>query len=78
MKNSTLLKGIIKGSKFTKDQKYDYEVDLEEQKIYIWNKEYNSTYRIIIYVNNLYIMTLINRINDLENSYEKDINKDKR
>lgn len=76
MKNSTLLKGILKGSKFAKDQKYDYEIDLDNQKINIYNKEYNSTYRIIIYVNNLYIMTLINRINDLENSYEKKLNPD--
>lgn len=77
MKNSELLVGRIKGSKLGKPENYDYEVDLEEQKIYIRNKEYNSTYRIIIYVNNLYIMTLINRINDLEGMYEKDIPRTK-
>jgi hypothetical protein len=71
LKDSEMLHGIYKGSKFANKKDYDYEIDLEEQKIYIKNKSYNATYRIVIYVNNLYIMTLINRINDLEESYEK-------
>lgn len=71
LKDSEMLHGIYKGSKFADKKDYDYEIDLEEQKIYIKNKSYNATYRIVIYVNNLYIMTLINRINDLEESYEK-------
>ena len=76
MKNSTLLRGALAGSKDV--DKADFIIDLEDQKIFIYNKEYNCTYRIIIYLNNLYVMSLVNRVNDLEGIYEKDINRDKR
>jgi hypothetical protein len=74
MKNNT----VLKSKKLKEGDKIDYVVDLENQRILIYNKNYNATYRIVIYINNLYIMSLINRISDLDNTYERDMKKDKR
>ena len=72
MKNSTILNGDKSKGKIS------YKIELDKERVLIYNKTYDATYRIVIYINNLYIMTLINRLNDLEGSYEKDIHKDKR
>lgn len=58
--------------------KVSYVIDWDKEQILLYNKSYQSTYRLIIYVNNLYVNTLSNRINDLEGSYEKDIHADRR
>ena len=50
----------------------DYELDLDHQRILIWNKSKTATYRLLIYVNNLKIMELSNIISDLKNSYESE------
>ena len=72
MKNNTVLNcDKSKG-------KISYKVELEKQRVLIYNKTYSATYRIVIYINNLYIMTLMNRLNNLEDSYEVDIHKDRR
>lgn len=51
--------------------KLDYVIDLDNQLILIYNKNTAATYRILIYVNNLYIMTLFNSISEVEVKYEK-------
>jgi hypothetical protein len=73
MKNSTILK-----RKMDDETDFDYVVDLDNQQILIYNKEYNATYRIVIYLNNLYITSLTNRINNMDASYEEDIHKKER
>lgn len=55
----------------------DYTIDLEKQKILIYNKDYSTSYRILIYQNNYYVMNLVNRINQLEEKYEKGIKKER-
>lgn len=51
----------------------DYEVELDKQRILIYNKGAKATYRILIYTNNLRIMQLSNIISGLENRYENDV-----
>ena len=53
--------------------KLDYVTDLPNQRILIYNKNSSSTYRIVIYVNNLYINQLMLRIGKMDEVYEKDI-----
>jgi hypothetical protein len=55
----------------------DFKVDLDEQKMYIYNHNHNATYRLLIYVNNLYIVKLFNIISNVEETYEKPYNKEK-
>ena len=76
MKNSKLLRGTYPENR--EADHGDYIVNLHDQQILIYDKEYNATYRIVIYLNSLYVLSLINRINDLEGSYERDINRNKR
>ena len=73
MQNNTKLKD----RKVNDGDKIDYVVELDKQRILIYNKNYNATYRIVIYINNLYIMSLINRVSDWDNTYERDMKKDK-
>ena len=73
MQNNTMLKD----KKLKEDDKIDYVVELDKQRLLIYNKNYNATYRIVIYINNLYIMSLMNRISDLDKTYERDMNRDK-
>jgi hypothetical protein len=54
-----------------KKGKIDYKVDLTKQKIYIYNKNPSATYRLLIYVNNLYILQLHERLEENERIYEK-------
>ena len=58
--------------------KIGYLVDLDAHKILIFNKNYNATYRIVIYINNLYFTTLMNRLADLDKQYEEDHTPEKR
>lgn len=51
--------------------KLDYVVDLENQQIKIYNKNSKCTYRLLIYINNLYIMTLMNTISEMTEKYDK-------
>jgi hypothetical protein len=73
MKNNVKLKD----KKLKETDKIDYVVELENQRILIYNKNYNATYRIVIYINNLYIMTLMNRVSDWDSTYERDMKRDK-
>lgn len=57
--------------------KVDYTIDLDKQRILIYNKDYSTSYRILIYQNNYYVMTLFNRLNELESKYEKGIKKER-
>jgi hypothetical protein len=58
--------------------KVSYYVDLEKHKIYIFNKNYAATYRLVIYINNLYFTTLMNRLGELDKQYEEDLHPEKR
>lgn len=49
----------------------DYSVDYDNLKIKIYNINESATYRLVIYLNNLYINNLINTINDIDESYEQ-------
>ena len=51
--------------------KLDYKVDFEEQKILIYNENSSATYRLLVYVNNLYVMQLHQRLETDERYYEK-------
>ena len=50
--------------------KVDYIVDLPKQRLLIYNKSRNSTYRLVIYLNNLYIMKIMNDINQFSSRYD--------
>jgi hypothetical protein len=67
MKNNTQLNSDPKKGRL------DYEVELDKQRILIYNKGAKATYRILIYTNNLRIMQLSNIISGLENRYENDV-----
>ena len=71
MKNATKLNGDLSKGKI------DYKVDLEGQRILIYNKVPGATYRLLIYLNNLYIATLINKVDGLDKQYEEDLEKEK-
>lgn len=64
MKNNTRLNDNLNKGRL------DYKVELDKQRILIFNKSKRSTYRILIYLNNLEIMKITNIINDLKNTYE--------
>ena len=55
--------------------KIDYVVDLANKEIKIYNKNSKCTYRLLIYINNLYIMTLLNTINEMTEKYDKGLDK---
>lgn len=59
---------VLNGDK--KKPPIDYEIDLKNERILLWNKSKTATYRLLIYLNNLKIMEIMNSMNDLENSYE--------
>lgn len=68
LKNET----VLKGKKEKPSDKLDYVVDLPNQRVLIYNKNENATYRILIYVNNLYINQLMDAIGDYQSYYEYD------
>lgn len=51
--------------------KISYVINYDKDEIMIYNRTFGATYRIIVYVNTLYIATLRGRINDLEGIYER-------
>ena len=55
--------------------KIDYVVDLANKEIKIYNKNSKCTYRLLIYINNLYIMTLMNTISEMTEKYDKGLDK---
>ena len=52
------------------DGKRDYKIELDKQRILIYRKSKASTYRILIYMNNLKVMQVMNMISDVRNKYE--------
>ena len=48
--------------------KLDYIFDMKKKRILLYNKSGNASYRLLAYVNNLQIMTIMNSINNLENT----------
>jgi hypothetical protein len=48
--------------------KLDYIFDMKKKRILLYNKSENASYRLLAYVNNLQIMTIMNSINNLENT----------
>ena len=68
LKNET----ILKGKKEKQGDKIDYVVDLPHKRVLIYNKNVDATYRILIYVNNLYINQISDNISDLQSYYEYD------
>lgn len=64
MKNNKMLNSDRKKGKV------DYIVDLHKQRILIYNKTKNATYRLVIYLNNLYILKIMNEINEFERLYD--------
>ena len=64
MKNNKMLNSDRKKGKI------DYIVDLHKQRILIYNKTKNATYRLVIYLNNLYILKIMNEINEFERRYD--------
>ena len=68
LKNET----ILKGKKEKPGDKIDYVVDLPHKRVLIYNKNVDATYRILIYVNNLYINQISDNISDLQSYYEYD------
>nr|DAJ14336.1 MAG TPA: hypothetical protein [Myoviridae sp. ctNPX13] len=68
LKNET----ILKGKKEKPGDKIDYVVDLEHKRVLIYNKNEDATYRILIYVNNLYIHQISDAISDYQSFYEYD------
>ena len=68
LKNET----VLKGKKEKPDDKIDYVVDLPHKRVLIYNKNIDATYRILIYVNNLYINQISDNISDLQSYYEYD------
>lgn len=53
-----------------KKGKIDYIVDLHKKRILIYNKNKNATYRLVIYLNNLYVLKIMNEINDFKRMYD--------
>lgn len=68
LKNET----VLKSKKENKDDRIDYRVDLRNQRVLIYNKNEDATYRILIYVNNLYIHQVSDAISDLQSFTEYD------
>jgi hypothetical protein len=66
MKNNTKLNGDRNKGKL------DYLLQMDKKRILLFNKNPNATYRFLAYVNNLQIMTIMNSINNLENTYESE------
>jgi hypothetical protein len=67
MKNNQMLNGDKSKGKL------DYVLDMDKKRILLYNKSGNASYRLLAYVNNLQIMTIMNSINNLENTaYETD------
>lgn len=64
MKNNKMLNSDRKKGKV------DYIIDLHKQRILIYNKTKNATYRLVIYLNNLYILKIMNEINEFERRYD--------
>lgn len=64
MKNNKMLNSDRKKGKV------DYIVDLHKQRILVYNKTKNATYRLVIYLNNLYILKIMNEINEFERRYD--------
>ena len=62
MKNNEMLNGDRKKGKL------DYILDMDKRRILLYNKSETATYRFLAYVNNLQIMTIMNSINNLENT----------
>lgn len=54
----------------------DYYFNFDEMKLYIYNKDPDATYRLVIYVNELYINNLSNNLNNLDSVYEQPYGKD--
>ena len=65
MKNNEVLNGDRSKGKVS------YVVNYDKQEIMIYNRNFASTYRIIVYVNTLYIATLKGKYNDIEGIYER-------
>lgn len=70
MRNSEKL-----SDKLNEDGKRDYEIDFENFQLKIYKISLNSTYRLIIYINNLYVTNLMNTINHLDTAYEAPVHK---
>lgn len=68
LKNET----VLKDKKEKPDDRIDYSVDLRNQRIKIYNKSEKATYRILIYVNNLYIHQISDVLSDYQSFYEYD------
>ena len=65
MKNSEVLNANRSKGKIS------YIIDYDKEEIMIYNRTFGATYRIIVYVNTLYITTLRGRYNDIEAIYER-------
>lgn len=53
----------------------DYYFNFDEMTLYIYNKDPDATYRLVIYVNELYINNLSNNLNNLDSCYEQPYGK---
>lgn len=51
--------------------KVDYIIDLKKERILIYNKNHNATYRLIIYLNNLFVLNIQNEKNKFKELYDK-------
>ena len=67
MKNNEILNGDRSKGKVS------YIIDYDKEEIMIYNRNFSCTYRIIVYVNTLYISTLLGTLNDLDGVYERDM-----
>ena len=72
MRNNTQLSDKLDPSTCKKDYEFDYNT----LKLKIFEPDANATYRIVIYVNNLYINNLVNTVNDIDCCYEQPVGKD--